>query len=205
MFRLARSQQQGFTLIEIMAVLVVIGIAAGAVTIAVGDSSRPQQMKASARTLYNSISLGAEEAIYSNRVLGLRFDFDYSEDEARFRYDWMMYSFANKTWQKYELLEKEDDAIFPEDVLLEIELEGEKLVIGKKKDEDEQILEVVKQKGQKRKDIVHPDLYFLPSGEMQDFTIRIAPEEDEEKRYLIKGNLVGQLEFFRPHEEDEEE
>ncbi len=46
-------------------------------------------------------------------------------------------------------------------------------------------------------------MYFLSSGEMQNFTISIADEALPESKYNIKGNMLGQLDFRRPDEEQE--
>lgn len=60
-----RHRQAGVTLIEMMIVLVVIGVATGAVTLGLGLLSRDDQAQAEARRLAAAISLGVDDALIS--------------------------------------------------------------------------------------------------------------------------------------------
>jgi general secretion pathway protein H len=60
-----RCGQAGVTLIEMMIVLVVIGIATGAATLGLGALSRDDTVEAAARRLSAAISLGLDDALIS--------------------------------------------------------------------------------------------------------------------------------------------
>ncbi|HEX5513684.1 MAG TPA: type II secretion system minor pseudopilin GspH, partial [Gammaproteobacteria bacterium] len=66
---------RGFTLIEVLVVLVIIGVIVGLASIALGDN-RAEELQREARRLQAVLTLAAEEAIVKSRELGVRFDSD---------------------------------------------------------------------------------------------------------------------------------
>ncbi len=192
---------QGFTLIEMMAVMLIVGIAASMAALSIGSGSRPQEIKNASRTLYNSINLAFEEAVYANQQFGLRFDIDQDDEEPVYLYQWLVFDATEQRWFLTDIEELEEQKL-PERLLLEVEVEGQLLDIGNiKKDEDDIIFEVKKKIGEDV--VIHPDIYFFSSGETQNFTIRIADEETLENQYRLLGNMLGQVAFKRPDEDDD--
>lgn len=63
---------RGFTLLEVMVVMTIIGIIAGMVALRVGDSSRQVRHEREARRLQQAVQLAAQEAIVRGRPYGLR-------------------------------------------------------------------------------------------------------------------------------------
>lgn len=192
-------RQAGFTLIEVLAVLVVIGIAAAVVSFSIGSGSRPLQVKSSARQLYSSINLAAEEAVFTNKQFGLRFDIEYDGADQFYSYEWLQYNPEEKVWLSVQAEEFAKQSL-PIAVILKIEVEKQDIIIGGDNQQDDALFEVKKQKDEKKK--IYPDIYFLSSGEMQNFSIIIADEELPESEYHIKGNMLGQLNFKRPDEKE---
>jgi general secretion pathway protein H len=66
---------RGFTLIEVLVVLVIIGVIVGLASIALGDN-RAEELQREARRLQAVLTLATEEAIVKSRELGVRFDAD---------------------------------------------------------------------------------------------------------------------------------
>ncbi|MBI2785151.1 MAG: type II secretion system minor pseudopilin GspH [Legionella longbeachae] len=69
-----RKNNQGFTLIEILIVLVIIGITFGFALIAFGDFGESRRIKFAAEQLANTLRLAQQQAILETSTLGLRID-----------------------------------------------------------------------------------------------------------------------------------
>ena len=65
---------QGFTLIEIMIVLVIVGITFGFALIAFGDFGEGRRIQFAAEQLVNNLKLAQQQAILENSTLGLHID-----------------------------------------------------------------------------------------------------------------------------------
>lgn len=65
---------QGFTLIEIMIVIVIIGITVGFALIAFGDFGESKRVLFAAEQLLNTLRLAQQQAILETSTLGLRLD-----------------------------------------------------------------------------------------------------------------------------------
>lgn len=65
---------QGFTLIEIMIVIVIIGITIGSALIAFGDFGESKKILFAAEQLVNTLRLSQQQAILETSTLGLRID-----------------------------------------------------------------------------------------------------------------------------------
>jgi general secretion pathway protein H len=200
--------QQGFTLIEIMVVLIIIGIGAGMVSLSIGDATRPQQTKSTARQLYGAMSLALEDAVFLNKQLGLRFDFSGKEEEIAYSYQWLLYDPASKQWSPI-MAEGFEEQLFPDFIDLAIEIEGQTIIVGGDRKNDA-LLTVEEDKDDtgedskkdKKKPLLYPDLYFLSSGEMQNFKILINDKSTPESQYIVAGNALGQMTFKRPDEDE---
>ncbi len=69
-----KRSNQGFTLIEILIVLVIIGITIGFALIAFGDFGESRRILFSAEQLVNTLQLAQQKAILETSTLGLRID-----------------------------------------------------------------------------------------------------------------------------------
>lgn len=192
---------RGFTLIEMMVVMFIVGIAASMAAVSIGTGSRPQEVKNSVRQLYHSINLAFEESVYANQQFGLRFDINLDNEEPVFVYQWLVFDAEQKSWYLTDVEELQEQKLL-EGMLLEVEVEGQNLIIGEQqKDEEDIIFKVKKKKGEEHE--IHPDIYFFSSGETQNFTIRIADESAPESQFRLIGNMLGQLTYKRPDEDDD--
>lgn len=68
------SINRGFTLIEILIVIVIIGITAGFALIAFGDFGEGRRVQFAAEQLVNTLKLSQQKAILETSTLGLRID-----------------------------------------------------------------------------------------------------------------------------------
>lgn len=69
-----KRSNQGFTLIEILIVLVIIGITFGFALLAFGDFGESRRILFSAEQLVNTLRLAQQQAILGSNTLGLRID-----------------------------------------------------------------------------------------------------------------------------------
>ncbi|KTC73470.1 Tfp pilus assembly protein FimT [Legionella bozemanae] len=72
--KVPKRSNQGFTLIEILIVLVIIGITFGFALLAFGDFGESRRILFSAEQLVNTLRLAQQQAILGTNTLGLRID-----------------------------------------------------------------------------------------------------------------------------------
>ena len=68
------TRPKGFTLIEILIVIVIIGITIGFALIAFGDFGEGKRIRFAAEQLINTIKLSQQKAILESSTLGLKVD-----------------------------------------------------------------------------------------------------------------------------------
>ena len=160
-----RRAQHGFTLLELMVVIVLIGIILTFVVGSVGDGGRRDRIQREAQRIVALVELVGEEAVLQSSVIGMHF--------LERGYEFMRYD--GKRWrliEKDELLRQRTlDSMIEMQLLVEgfrVELEASTTVVD---DEDE--AEGEEQKGPQ------PQVVFLSSGERTAFELTLAYEDDE--------------------------
>lgn len=218
-FTLTRKQSQGFTLLEVLITMALIGIAIGVASFQLSSGTRPYEFKNAVKLLNNQSNLVQEEAILQGKEFGLRFDIDASFDRSSdqgyqlYSYRWLVFDDENRIWKNVpEALGLEPQRILA-GVSLELEVEGLPVVIGAKEkesvvgvlnsvldDDDEDELE-----GEQRKPKSEPapDIYFLSSGELIEFKLTMTDRvQENQPKFQLKGEMVGKLRLLEPGEDD---
>lgn len=156
----------GFTLIEILVVLVIAGVLIGALVIASGGSG-PRQLENAARRAQSLIAVACERAVIGGRDIG----FAPVEGGLRFGY------FESDGW--HELPDRPDDELRPralgEGIALEAEQEGETLPLALDAPE-------------------RPPFACLASGELTPFTMRFTRAGVADV-WQLQGQLDGAMEL----------
>jgi general secretion pathway protein H len=168
---------QGFTLIEILVVLVIIGIIISTAVLSISHSDIAVEMEVEMKRIYALITLAREEAILQGQELALTVEPD--------RY--LFESFAENKWQPLS-----NDKVFRERKLqlgmgLALVVEHTTLILGKKADDEEQ--------GKPKP----ARIYLLSSGEISPFEL-ILRSADETVQFRIKAGEDGKLELVRPQD-----
>ena len=164
-------QGAGFTLIEVMVVVLIIGITVSLATLTMGGGEQPAQTEA--KRLKTLIGVVSEEAILQGRSFGLRIDPDGYRFFSLERDDWALLT-GDKLLRARSM---------PDNVRLELEVEGERMTFSESDDEGEK----------KGDEPDQPQLYFLSSGEVSPFTLSIRPFEGA--AYDLQVDETGTMEM----------
>ena len=156
--------QRGFTLLELMVVLVIIGVILSFVSLSSGGDSRAEQMQREAQRLIALLELASEEAVLRSEQLAIRF----GETD----YEFMI--LRGGRWLALE----DDPALRLRELPKGIELRLE--------------LEENPPPGLSAEDADAPQVFLLSSGEMTPFALVLSAPESERK-FRIKATLLGHL------------
>lgn len=182
--RLRRSR--GFTLLEILVVIVIVGIMISVATISIGAIGRDNQVQDEAERLQSIMNQASQEAQLQGREYGLLVESD--------GYEFFIYDAKQQTWQPIS----DDDLLtsrpMPEGLLIKLKLEGRPVILKPRAEriakepaaeekqsasetENELDREAPKKKGgglfSDKKDEIRPHIFLLSSGETSEFELRI--------------------------------
>jgi general secretion pathway protein H len=163
----------GFTLIELMVVIVIIGILVNYVAISFGRNAPADQLNMESERLKSLIHIAGEEALLRSAFIGV----DLLEDSYAFL------RLEDGEWQSI------DDNLFRERKLPQ-EIEITVIAAQPAGDDDDD------DDDEEEKEKRTPEIILLNSGEMTPFDIKITSLHLDEYYRLI-GNEVGELKLDR--------
>ena len=167
----------GFTLLELMVVMVLIGIIFGFAMLSMGGDDVAEIMEREARRLETLLVLANDEAIVRGEELGVRFTDD----------GYAFLVLALEGWKP-----PEDDLLkaytLPADIRLQLKIDGDRSqdAITPKQDADKP-----KQDAEQS-----PQVLILSSGEMTPFAITFNSRLSD-YRYRLTATLMGEMERVR--------
>lgn len=169
----------GFTLLELLVVLVIIGIILTFAVLSIGDGGRRDRLEQEARRIQAIFSLAGEEAVLRSQEFGVVLQ----------KQQYTFVAYDGEAWQPIV-----DDSLFREHALpdsMELELVIDDLPVDltaqtEKKKEDE--------KGPK------PQLLLFSSGERQPFELTVAYRDPPPLAYRLSAPLIGPLKLEREDE-----
>lgn len=160
-------RSRGFTLIEVLVVLVIIGIIVSLATMAMRDN-RGEQLEQEARRLSALMQLASEEAVLTSAPIGVRFFADGYVFLRRQQDQWTPIN------DDRQLRERE----IPEPLRLELSVLGQTAAQAQDGKQPEQ-----------------PQVIFVSSGELEpEFEVAVS-HPDLEQRYRILAHPDGRFEF----------
>jgi general secretion pathway protein H len=181
------SFQRGFTLLELLVVVVIVAILFTYTTLAIRSNSPEEIIKEEAQRLERLIQLALEESILRGEEYGIEVFID----------GYRFLRFSDNQWlpltQDKILRERE----LPLDMELEMSLEETDIVIGlisEPMSNNEVDLEQSEEQDDSKEAEIKPHIYLLSSGEITpEFEIRLYILGVEDS-YLVKGIFDGTLE-----------
>ena len=196
--------QSGFSLIELLVVLFIVGMGIGLVTISVGfDNS---DLRLEAKQFANQTALVAAEAVLSGEQLGVdiyKDTVDIGDREADvYAYRWLQRVYWTPPpdsdakpkwlWLPVAIKELESEITFSPLLALQLDIEGVERFIDNKI--------IVEKNPEQQKEAIKPDIYLLANGEISPFKLQLVSTTDEQVLHTITGDLLGRI---RLDEQDE--
>ncbi len=156
----------GFTLLELMVVIVIVGIVLSFMTLSAGSDKRAEQLEREAQRIVALLQLASDEAVMRSEQLALRV--------GETNYEFMILD--NDQWVALE----DDHALrareLPAGIELRLELQDNPPPELSSEDSDQ------------------PQVFLLSSGEMTPFVLIVSAPETEQS-YAVKASLLGRTEL----------
>ncbi len=163
----------GFTLVELLVVIFIVGIIATMATLSVGTATREKGLAKEVERIGDLVRLASEEAVLQNRELGLTFyeseyEFSYYDAEERL---WVPLGAGSGPFEPRE---------FPPETETELVIEGRRIAL----DRERPVRKEPPPAERKRTDVVlgpkeeiKPQILILSSGDvLPRFTVELRPE-----------------------------
>lgn len=175
-----RRKMSGFTLLELLVVVFIIGVLSTLFTLSVGLTGSDQQLETETDRLIAVVQLASDEAVMQGRELGMRFYPDGYEF-ATFQEDFVEYYDIDESDEAAEqqdqsawnVLSGEDllgQRSLPEGILLELEIDGRSIVLDRQ-DADDQDAQDDENDNSERD--YQPQIRLFSSGDVSPFLVQL--------------------------------
>ncbi|MFW5824456.1 MAG: type II secretion system minor pseudopilin GspH [Marinobacter sp.] len=179
------ARQHGFTMIEILVVLVLVGLLASLAVVNLGGGSERREMESKVRELFVLMQTASEQAILNNEELGLAIDeqgyrflvFDEEEQEWRSESERLFRGRGFPEWMSVTLYNED---------------EVPRLASGDEDDDEDD-----------RKGRLRPDIAFFSSGEITPFELEFVVAGSSDQAYRLVAEGFDDLEMKTPSDTDD--
>jgi general secretion pathway protein H len=193
------TKSNGFTLIEILVVLVLLGLISSIALTTVGGGNQYREMQNEVRRLQAVLLMASDEAVFSNEEIGVMIESDY--------YAFLSFNEQEGSWEDSQNYSLRTHAL-PEWITIDFQREGkERKILGahSKKFLDGEseyagdlgIMDGIEQ-GKK------PHFMLLSSGEITGFTIGFQLTDQPDTRIEIKSTDQGDIVIPAFQKEDDD-
>jgi len=160
------SHRLGFTLIEVLVVMVIIGILIRAASVSLSGVSDKAYVESEASYIYKLLKSMPEEAILAKKEIGL----GISNNSL----DFLEYNEKTSQWEPYKGATGKSNYKLDESVKAELEIEGNNVSSGNSG---------------------KPAMVFYSSGESTPFTLRIMSKDDATIGFTIRTDKSDEIIF----------
>lgn len=172
----------GFSLLEVLVVVFIVGVLATMFTLSVGVIGRDREVQNEADRLVALVALAREEAVIQGHEIGMRFYAD-GYDFAAFHEDFVEYHDKdNPDQSSWALLDQGSllgPRALPAGLLLELQIEGRDVVLGRAQDVAAKLgkpPDPADSEAQDARTRYQPQVMIYSSGDMSPFTVRLRRE-----------------------------
>ena len=185
----ARPAERGFSLLELLVVVFIIGILATMFTLSFGLVGDDPELEEEAQRLQSLILLARENALTNGREYGLRF-YPNGYEFATYQEDFVEYFDPDDEIQDQSqwILRPPGDMLrpryMPDDIVMELWIDRREIVLKQKKEEDIVITDPEDADIDVDEDptvnTYRPQIWLFSTGEMSPFTIRLRRQFENE-------------------------
>jgi len=184
-------QQQGFTLLEVMVVVLIVGVMVTFASLSIGSRVNEDKLETEARRAEAIIKLASEEAEAKGVEIGLRFT------EGGYR---LMTLDSSRKWQDYEIGGPLRRRTFQSPFALDLRVEGRPIVLPPEltPEQEKALAESAELKSQRENDAqrMTPQVLLLSSGEITPFALQLTAPGIMAS-YRIEADALGHVKLVR--------
>uniref|UniRef100_UPI004048B63D type II secretion system minor pseudopilin GspH n=1 Tax=Shewanella baltica TaxID=62322 RepID=UPI004048B63D len=182
----------GFTLMEVMLVILLMGLSAAAVTMSIGNSGPQQALDRTARQFIAATEMVLDETVLSGQFIGIVIE--------KTSYQFVFYKDG-----KWEPLDKDrllSEKQMEPGVVMNLVLDGLPLVQDDEEDDSWFEEPLIEPSADDKKKHPEPQVMLFPSGEMSAFELTFITKTDKGQQVeaLVVGDALGRLTIGRPDE-----
>ena len=196
-----RRSNSGFSLLELIIVLVIIGVMVASIVISITDTRR-DKLHFEARRLAARLALARDEAILTNQELGL----EIQRNQYRFLF------LGEERWETSAPEEDKQlvEQKLPEGMELQLRVDGLFSEFEQKSDfnklfRDKEEFEETDTDAESEEDeaalALRPQIYLMSSGEVNPFTLVIGFDDDNPVYYQLEATFDGKVSLDGPFQE----
>ena len=179
---LSVTHSRGFTLVELMLVLVVISVMLGLATVSL-DTNPAKDLHREGRRLQTVLQMAADEAVVQGQEFALAFNEEEAGDQERQGYQFLILDAADFKWSPVDTRELSFHPL-GEQISMSINVDGQQL--------DENALQQIRRMQSIGSDqALQPVLLLLSSGETSPFTITLNHSQVNEVVEIASDGVSG--------------
>lgn len=185
----------GFSLLELLVVVFIIGLGVAIVSVAVGNN-KPQELRNNARDFANFTALVEEEAVLSREPWGVQIYRAAPTDDGGDKIAYRFLRLTDRGWLPDHPRDVPAGGEFVDNVVVELEVEGAQQLIEplpKELSATETTSTKIKSNSDEKKSSLNvPTIWLAPGGEVTPFELRLRFSGDEHGP-IVRSDALGRI------------